>query len=115
MPLYEYECESCHHRFEKIQKFSDPLVDVCPVCGGVVKKLFSSPAFQFKGTGWYVTDYAKKSGSDSGNNNKGSNSGSANSTPASSSDSSKPDASSSSTSASTTSSPPASTESSKKD
>lgn len=61
MPLYEYECEVCHHRFEKIQKFSDPLVDVCPVCGGVVKKLFSSPAFQFKGTGWYVTDYAKKS------------------------------------------------------
>ena len=116
MPLYEYECESCHHRFEKIQKFSDPLVDVCPVCGGVVKKLFSSPAFQFKGTGWYATDYAKKSGSDSGNNSKGSSSGSANSAASSSSDSSKPDASPSSTSASTTtSSPAASTESSKKD
>src|SRR5215210_4266447 len=65
MPLYEYQCESCHHRFEKIQKFSDPLVDVCPVCGGVVKKLFSSPSFQFKGTGFYATDYAKKSGSNS--------------------------------------------------
>ena len=62
MPLYEYECVSCAHRFERIQKFSDPLVDVCPKCGGVVRKLLSSPAFQFKGSGWYVTDYAKKSG-----------------------------------------------------
>jgi putative FmdB family regulatory protein len=59
MPLYEYECEKCGHRFEKIQKFSDPLVDTCPKCGGAVHKLQSSPAFQFKGTGWYVTDYAK--------------------------------------------------------
>jgi putative FmdB family regulatory protein len=62
MPLYEYECGSCAHRFERIQKFSDPLVDVCPKCGGVVRKLLSSPAIQFKGSGWYVTDYAKKSG-----------------------------------------------------
>jgi putative FmdB family regulatory protein len=62
MPLYEYECDACQHRFEKIQKFSDPLVDVCPKCGGHVHKLFSSPAIQFKGTGWYITDYAKKSG-----------------------------------------------------
>jgi putative FmdB family regulatory protein len=62
MPLYEYECESCGKRFEKIQKFSDPLVDVCPNCGkGPVKKLLSSPAIQFKGSGWYITDYAKKS------------------------------------------------------
>ena len=65
MPLYEYQCESCHTRFEKIQKFSDPLIDVCPSCGGPVKKLLSSPAIQFKGTGWYITDYAKKSSSDS--------------------------------------------------
>jgi putative FmdB family regulatory protein len=84
IPLYEYECEACHHRFEKIQKFSDPLVDVCPVCGGPVKKLFSSPAFQFKGTGFYATDY-KKSGSDSGGG-KGSSSSSSNAS--SSSDSS---------------------------
>jgi putative FmdB family regulatory protein len=62
MPLYEYECDSCAHRFERIQKFSDPLVDVCPKCGGVVRKLISSPAIQFKGSGWYITDYAKKSG-----------------------------------------------------
>jgi len=61
MPLYEYQCTACEHRFEKIQKFSDPLVQVCPVCGGQVQKLLSSPAFQFKGTGWYITDYPKKS------------------------------------------------------
>jgi putative FmdB family regulatory protein len=65
MPLYEYECESCAHRFERIQKFSDPLVDTCPSCGGPVRKLLSSPAIQFKGSGWYITDYPKK-GSDSG-------------------------------------------------
>ena len=61
MPLYEYQCESCDHRFERIQKFSDPHADTCPVCGGAVKKLVSSPAIQFKGSGWYITDYAKKS------------------------------------------------------
>ena len=61
MPLYEYECEHCGSRFEQIQKFSDPPVEKCPKCGGgPVHKLMSSPAFQFKGTGWYVTDYAKK-------------------------------------------------------
>jgi putative FmdB family regulatory protein len=59
MPIYEYECEKCGHRFEKIQKFSDPPVDVCEKCGGHVHKMQSAPAFQFKGTGWYVTDYAK--------------------------------------------------------
>jgi len=60
MPLYEYECDACGHRFEKIQKFSDPLVEACPKCGGVVHKLMSSPAIQFKGSGFYITDYAKK-------------------------------------------------------
>ena len=60
MPLYEYQCDACGHRFEVIVKFSDPPIDTCPVCGGAVHKLISSPAFQFKGTGWYVTDYAKK-------------------------------------------------------
>jgi putative FmdB family regulatory protein len=66
MPLYEYECDVCAHRFERIQKFSDPLVDICPSCGGHVRKLLSSPAIQFKGTGFYINDYAKKSASDSG-------------------------------------------------
>jgi putative FmdB family regulatory protein len=63
MPLYEYQCDTCGHRFEVIQKFSDAPVEVCPKCGGPVKKLFSSPAIQFKGTGWYITDYARKSDS----------------------------------------------------
>ena len=60
MPLHEYECDVCGRRFEKIQKFSDPPIEVCPTCGGHVHKLISSPAFQFKGSGWYVTDYARK-------------------------------------------------------
>ena len=64
MPLYEYECEKCGHRFEKIRKFSDPPLDTCPKCGGVVHKMQSAPAFQFKGTGFYATDYAKGGTSD---------------------------------------------------
>jgi putative FmdB family regulatory protein len=62
MPLYEYQCEACQRRFEIIQqKFSDPSPEVCPVCGkGPVRQLLSSPAIQFKGSGWYITDYAKK-------------------------------------------------------
>ena len=60
MPLYEYQCDACGHRFEMIQKFSDPPSRTCPKCGGPVRKLLSSPAFQFKGTGLYITDYAKK-------------------------------------------------------
>ena len=64
MPLYEYECDACGRRFEKIQRFSDPPLEQCERCGkGPVHKLLSSPAIQFKGSGWYVTDYAKK-GSD---------------------------------------------------
>jgi putative FmdB family regulatory protein len=60
MPLYEYECGRCKHRFELIQKFSDKKVRKCPECGGRVERLISAPAIRFKGTGWYVTDYAKK-------------------------------------------------------
>jgi putative FmdB family regulatory protein len=63
MPLYEYECDSCGHRFEVIQKFSDALVDTCPKCGSKVHKLMSSPAIQFKGSGFYINDYAKKDSS----------------------------------------------------
>jgi putative FmdB family regulatory protein len=67
MPLYEFECEDCKKRFERIQKFTDPTPDVCPHCGkGPVRKLFSSPAIQFKGSGFYITDYAKKSSSEAG-------------------------------------------------
>jgi putative FmdB family regulatory protein len=60
MPLYEYQCEACEHRFEVIQKFSDSPIEKCPACGGPVRKLQSAPAFHLKGSGWYVTDYAKK-------------------------------------------------------
>jgi putative FmdB family regulatory protein len=61
MPLYEYKCKKCGHQFEKIQKYSDRMVKKCPDCGGRVEQMITAPAVQFKGTGWYVTDYAKKS------------------------------------------------------
>ena len=67
MPLYEYQCDSCGHRFEVIQKFSDAPIAVCPSCGGAVRKLLSSPAIQFKGSGWYITDYARAGKPDSAN------------------------------------------------
>ena len=60
MPLYEYQCKSCHTLTERIQKFSDPPLTVCPHCGGEMEQLLSAPAVQFKGAGWYVTDYARK-------------------------------------------------------
>ena len=60
MPLYEYQCPKCG-RFERIQKFADPPLTECPTCGQAVQKLLSAPAIQFKGTGWYITDYARKS------------------------------------------------------
>src|SRR5579859_6691068 len=66
MPLYEYLCKKCGHRFERIQKFSDPPVKKCPECSGAVEQVLSAPAVQFKGSGWYVTDYAKKSSTASG-------------------------------------------------
>jgi putative FmdB family regulatory protein len=117
MPLYEYKCDACGHRFEKIQKFSDPLETTCPKCGGVVHKLMSSPAIQFKGSGFYITDYAKKdyvsaskrdSDAESGKNQKSEK----NDTPAKSEKSEKSDktekaASSSDSSSSTTSPAPA--------
>ena len=72
MPLYEYECEACQKRFERIQKYSDPPIEVCPNCAkGPVRKLLSSPAIQFKGSGWYITDYAKKSGGRDTGDSKG--------------------------------------------
>jgi putative FmdB family regulatory protein len=76
MPLYEYECKKCGHRFEKIQLYSAKMVKKCPECGGQVEQMISAPAVQFKGSGWYVTDYAKKSsspgssGGDSGSKDK---------------------------------------------
>lgn len=91
MPLYEYECESCGQRFEKIQKFSDPPADVCPHCGkGPVRKLLSSPAIQFKGSGFYITDYPKKSSSEAGSKSSSESSSSASKTESKSADSTTP-------------------------
>lgn len=60
MPIYEYKCQNCGERYERLQKFSDPPCKKCPHCGGPLRKLISSPAIQFKGNGFYITDYAKK-------------------------------------------------------
>jgi len=65
LPLYEYRCPNCGAHFEKIRKFSDPPLTKCQNCGGKLEQLLSSPAIQFKGSGWYVTDYAKKSSGES--------------------------------------------------
>jgi len=59
MPLREYECQACHRRIEKIKSFSAPPETVCPHCGGELRQTLSAPAIQFKGSGWYVSDYAK--------------------------------------------------------
>lgn len=65
MPIYEYRCDKCNTVIEKIQKFSDPILIECEVCGGPLVKLLGKPALQFKGSGFYITDYVKKTGSDS--------------------------------------------------
>src|ERR1700687_4584650 len=66
MPNYEYLCKNCGHRFEQIRKFSDKPLRKCPECGGVIEQVISAPAVQFKGSGWYVTDYAKKGAASAG-------------------------------------------------
>ena len=98
MPLYEYQCETCG-RFEVIRKFSDEPLVACPTCGKPIQKLLSAPAIQFKGTGWYITDYARKNGTGAGKSD-----GAASSTAETKSDSAKSDSSTSdSTSSSQTS------------
>jgi putative FmdB family regulatory protein len=91
MPLYEYQCESCGARFEVIQKFTDPVVGTCKKCGGTVRRLLSAPAIQFKGTGWYITDYARKGmkGADSDNSSSAPTSSAAADKPAATPDSAK--------------------------
>ena len=66
MPIYEFQCKKCRHRFEKIQSFSAKMPKKCPECGGALEQLQHAPAIHFKGAGWYVTDYAKKSGGGEG-------------------------------------------------
>ena len=107
MPLYEYECDACKQRFEVIQKFSDPPPEACARCGkGPVHRQLSSPAIQFKGSGWYITDYAggrSSSASSTGNSDgesKGATKDGGDAKPATES-STKSDSSSSSSSSST--------------
>lgn len=74
MPIYEYQCTQCERVFEKLQKVNDPPVETCEECGGTVRRRISPPAIQFKGSGWYVTDYAgkgKKPASESGDGKGG--------------------------------------------
>jgi putative FmdB family regulatory protein len=72
MPLYEYQCQACDHRYERIERVSDPTTGTCPECGGVTRRLLGVPALQFKGSGWYVTDYGKGTGGKPGPEPKGS-------------------------------------------
>lgn len=90
MPLYEYECPKCG-RFEVIRKFSDKPLKKCPTCGKPIQKLASAPAIQFKGAGWYVTDYAKKSsGGESSSKSEGKESSSSTKTESTKSEASAP-------------------------
>ncbi len=102
MPLYEYECETCSHRFEVIQKFSDAPIAVCPKCGGPVQKLLSSPAIQFKGSGFYLTDYGRGTGSKSESANTKAGKAESGATSGGSDSAAKSDSGSADTKASTT-------------
>jgi putative FmdB family regulatory protein len=117
MPLYEFECEACKSRFERIlQKFTDPNPDVCPTCGkGPIRKLPSSPAIQFKGSGFYITDYAKKSSPDPSGSSKSSSGEKSGSDSGSSSSGSSESKSSDSKSTETKSTDSAAKSSNKKD
>ncbi len=77
MPNYEYLCKKCGHRFEQIRKLSDKQLRKCPECGGVIEQVISAPAVQFKGSGWYVTDYAKKGASSASTSSSSENESSA--------------------------------------
>ncbi len=87
VPMYEYRCTKCNHVFEKIQKFSDQPITECPKCGSLVEQVISAPAMQFKGTGWYVNDYAKKSGGNGGKSDVSSSSSESGSSQSTSSES----------------------------
>jgi len=98
LPLYEYQCKKCHSLTERIQKFSDEPLTTCPHCGGELEKLLSAASVRFKGSGWYATDYAKKSsspGSDSGGSSSSGNGSAASSSSGSKPETSKGEASSS--------------------
>jgi putative FmdB family regulatory protein len=109
MPIYEYRCQDCDYEFERMQKFSDPPLEDCPSCNGEVQKLISRSTFHLKGDGWYVTDYARKSGANSSNGTNGSNESSQSDSSSKSEASSESKASSTSTSKSDSSSKTSST------
>jgi len=112
MPLYEYLCDACGQCFELIQKFSDPPPEACPKCGkGPVERQLSSPAIQFKGSGWYITDYARKGSSGGEGGSKSSSDSPASTSPESSGDSKKTETKKTE---STPASPPASSSTSDK-
>lgn len=84
MPIYEYQCDQCGKRTEAIQRLDEPPLELCPHCGGALRKLMSAPAFQFKGSGWYVTDYAdkgRKDGKSSANSSTNASEGESKSAP----------------------------------
>jgi len=108
MPLYEYRCKACGHRFEKIQSFSAPDEKECPVCKGEVERLISAPAVQFKGSGFYSTDYPSKSSSAPRSDSASKDGGSSSSEGASSSSGDSGSKSSSDSASSSASTPAAS-------
>ena len=111
MPLYEYKCENCGEQFEAMQKFSDAPLTVHEKCGGPVQRLISAPALQFKGSGWYITDYARKGSSGGEGGSKSSSDSPASTSPESSGDSKKTETKKTE---STPASPPASSSTSDK-
>jgi putative FmdB family regulatory protein len=90
MPLYEYSCQNCGEKFEVMQKFSDPPLKIHAACGGEVERLLSPPALQFKGSGWYVTDYARNGTPKSSDSSESKSDTKANSKPAAKTDTPAP-------------------------
>jgi|SRR6185436_3763015 len=105
MPLYEYRCEKCG-RFESLQKVSDGPLAACPTCGAPVERLISAPAFQFKGSGWYVTDYARSGSGGSESKDSGAKGSDSKSSDGASAKSKEASTSTSADSKSSTNSPP---------
>ena len=90
MPLYEYECTACHKRTEKIQKFSDPEITLCPHCGGHIERVLSAPAISFKGGGWFADGYGNAKPKSSGDSSKSGDSNKSGDSTSSTNGSSKP-------------------------
>jgi len=115
MPLYEYKCTTCHKHTEKIQKFSDPEITVCPHCGGHLERVLSAPAVSFKGGGWYADGYGNAKPKSSGDTSKSSSDSKPATESKSSSDSNASSASTSSSSPATTAAAPAAASTSSSD